>query len=36
VFPLETVVYPGHGPFTTLGHEYERNAFVRMFLGLQT
>ena len=36
VFPLETVVYPGHGPFTTLGHEYERNMFVRMFLGLQT
>jgi hydroxyacylglutathione hydrolase len=28
LFPLETVVYPGHGPKTTLGFELERNPFL--------
>jgi glyoxylase-like metal-dependent hydrolase (beta-lactamase superfamily II) len=27
-FPRETVVYPGHGPETTLGHELARNPFL--------
>jgi hydroxyacylglutathione hydrolase len=27
-FPPETVVYPGHGPPTTLGAELERNPFL--------
>jgi glyoxylase-like metal-dependent hydrolase (beta-lactamase superfamily II) len=27
-FPLETVVYPGHGPQTTLGHELTANPFL--------
>ena len=27
-FPPETVVYPGHGPPTTLGHELATNAFL--------
>lgn len=27
-FPPETVVYPGHGPQTTLGAELERNPFL--------
>ena len=27
-FPLETLVYPGHGPVTTLGDELERNPFL--------
>jgi len=27
--PLETVVYPGHGPATTLGRELETNPFLR-------
>jgi hydroxyacylglutathione hydrolase len=27
-FPPETVVYPGHGPQTTLGHELETNPFL--------
>ncbi|HET6642632.1 MAG TPA: MBL fold metallo-hydrolase, partial [Gaiellaceae bacterium] len=27
-FPQETVVYPGHGPPTTLGAELERNPFL--------
>jgi len=27
-FPPETVVYPGHGPSTTLGAELERNPFL--------
>lgn len=26
--PEETVVYPGHGPSTTLGHEREHNPFL--------
>jgi len=27
-YPPETVVYPGHGPETTLGEERERNSFL--------
>jgi hydroxyacylglutathione hydrolase len=27
-YPPETVVYPGHGPATTLGDELERNPFL--------
>jgi hydroxyacylglutathione hydrolase len=27
-FPADTVVYPGHGPKTTLGFELERNPFL--------
>jgi len=27
-FPAETVVYPGHGPVTTLGDELARNPFL--------
>jgi glyoxylase-like metal-dependent hydrolase (beta-lactamase superfamily II) len=27
-FPEDTVVYPGHGPATTLGHELARNPFL--------
>lgn len=27
--PDETVVYPGHGPETTIGHEKQSNPFVR-------
>ena len=27
-FPPETIVYPGHGPATTLGAELERNPFL--------
>jgi hydroxyacylglutathione hydrolase len=27
-FPAETVVYPGHGPVTTLGRELETNPFL--------
>jgi hydroxyacylglutathione hydrolase len=27
-FPPETVVYPGHGPQTTLGRELETNPFL--------
>jgi glyoxylase-like metal-dependent hydrolase (beta-lactamase superfamily II) len=27
--PPDTVVYPGHGPVTTVGHERETNPFVR-------
>jgi glyoxylase-like metal-dependent hydrolase (beta-lactamase superfamily II) len=28
-FPAETIVYPGHGPATTLGHELQTNPFLR-------
>jgi hydroxyacylglutathione hydrolase len=28
-FPAETVVYPGHGPATTLGQELRTNPFLR-------
>ena len=28
-FPPETVVYPGHGPATTLGRELQSNPFLR-------
>jgi len=27
-FPPETIVYPGHGPVTTLGDEFVRNPFL--------
>ena len=27
-YPPETVIYPGHGPQTTLGRELERNPFL--------
>ena len=27
--PDDTVVYPGHGPATTVGHEKRTNSFVR-------
>jgi hydroxyacylglutathione hydrolase len=27
--PRETVVYPGHGPATTIGHEYDTNPFLQ-------
>jgi glyoxylase-like metal-dependent hydrolase (beta-lactamase superfamily II) len=26
--PADTVVYPGHGPVTTVGHEKRTNPFV--------
>lgn len=29
VLPDETVVVPGHGPFTTIGEERERNPFLK-------
>ena len=28
LYPPETVIYPGHGPETTLGAEIERNPFL--------
>jgi glyoxylase-like metal-dependent hydrolase (beta-lactamase superfamily II) len=28
-FPAETIVYPGHGPATTLGRELQTNPFLR-------
>ena len=28
--PEDTVVYPGHGPTTTIAHERERNPFLRV------
>lgn len=27
--PQETIVYPGHGPETSIGYEMENNAFIR-------
>jgi hydroxyacylglutathione hydrolase len=32
--PPETVVYPGHTDSTTIGDEWEQNAFVRVWRGL--
>lgn len=32
--PPETVVYPGHTDPTTIGEEWEKNAFVRVWRGL--
>jgi glyoxylase-like metal-dependent hydrolase (beta-lactamase superfamily II) len=32
--PPETVVYPGHTDATTVGEEWERNAFIRVWRGL--
>ncbi|MBN2480517.1 MAG: MBL fold metallo-hydrolase [Bacteroidales bacterium] len=29
VLPRDTVVYPGHGPATTIGHEYDTNPFLK-------
>jgi glyoxylase-like metal-dependent hydrolase (beta-lactamase superfamily II) len=28
-FPADTIVHPGHGPATTLGHELQSNPFLR-------
>ena len=33
-YPEETKLYPGHGETTTVGHELERNPFVRVWRGL--
>ena len=32
-FPADTVVYPGHGPATTLGREVQTNPFLRELRG---
>ena len=32
--PAETIVYPGHTEATSVGREWERNAFIRMWRGL--
>ena len=32
--PGETVIYPGHGETSTVGHELERNPFVRLWRGV--
>ena len=29
VLPSDTVVYPGHGPSTTIGHEHDTNPFLQ-------
>ena len=29
VLPDDTVVYPGHGPMTTIGHEKQTNMFLK-------
>ncbi len=34
-FPPETIVYPGHGPATTLGRELQTNPFLRELRGEQ-
>ncbi len=28
-FPADTIIHPGHGPATTLGHELQTNPFLR-------
>jgi len=33
--PPETVVYPGHGDTTTIGTEWEKNPFLRLWRGLE-
>lgn len=33
--PAETTIYPGHGDETSVGHELERNPFVRLWRGLE-
>jgi hydroxyacylglutathione hydrolase len=32
--PAETIVYPGHTDATTVGREWEQNAFIRIWRGL--
>jgi hydroxyacylglutathione hydrolase len=32
--PEETVIYPGHADLTTVGREWEQNAFIRVWRGL--
>jgi hydroxyacylglutathione hydrolase len=32
--PAETVIYPGHADATTVGREWESNAFIRVWRGL--
>jgi glyoxylase-like metal-dependent hydrolase (beta-lactamase superfamily II) len=32
VLPDETIVYPGHGPQTTIGHEKKYNSFLQQVL----
>jgi hydroxyacylglutathione hydrolase len=32
--PAETIVYPGHTDATSVGREWERNAFIRVWRGL--
>jgi glyoxylase-like metal-dependent hydrolase (beta-lactamase superfamily II) len=29
ILPRETILWPGHGPKTTIGHEYDTNPFLR-------
>ena len=32
--PAETIVYPGHTEATSVGREWEQNAFIRVWRGL--
>ncbi len=32
--PRDTVVYPGHSEYTTVAHEWDSNAFIRVWRGL--